>query len=145
MIVMLDILLDTLDEICIFLHCIIVQNLGTERGDPSPSSICSLSTQLVMCKASLTYPEPCHCSLLPEPCHCNLLPPDGTLGWLPCLPRWFHSLWLPSLRISPIRVTKQLEEKLRNWYCQPLALVLYSHAIVVYWWLYQLSHGQADW
>jgi hypothetical protein len=71
MIIMLNILLGTLDEICIFFHCIIVQNLGTERGDPSASSVCSISTQLVMYKASLTDPEPCHC---------DLLPPDGTLG-----------------------------------------------------------------
>ena len=57
-----------------FFRCIIVQNLATERGDPSSSSMCSLSTHtMVMCKASLTASEPCHCDLPPL---------DGTLGWL---------------------------------------------------------------
>jgi hypothetical protein len=36
---------------------------------------------MVMCRASLTGPEPCHC---------DLLAPDGTLGWLPYLPMWFY-------------------------------------------------------
>jgi len=113
-----------LDEICVFFHCIIVQNLDTERGDPSPSSMCSLSTQLVMCKSSLTDPEPCHC---------DLLSPDETPGWLSCLLRWFHSFWLPSVSMIPVRLTKQLEEELCDWCCLPLALGLYSHAIVVSW------------
>jgi hypothetical protein len=33
----------------------------------------------------------------------------------------------------PMRLTKQLEEELRDWYFLPLAVVLYSHAVMVSW------------
>jgi hypothetical protein len=81
----------------------------------------------------------------PEPCHCDIFPPDGTPGWLQCLFRWLHSLWLPSLSMSPMTLTEQCEMQLHDRYCLVVSLVLYSHVILVYWQLYQPSDNQADW
>lgn len=121
--------------VCIFFLSIIVQNLCTERGDPSASSVCSLQTTGHM-QGKLDWSRAM--SLWPSPSWWNS-------GWLQWLLIWLHSLWLPSPSMSPMEPTERCEMELRDCYCLAIALVLWSHVILVSWQLYQPSRGQAVW